>query len=223
MKTGARKTFSDVELMLYADGELPAERAREIADWVAEDGAARLKLESMRQVGEAVRTYTELETDEAEVELPAFSDLWQRIERRVQANGHAPGRAEVAAGERIGAEPVRARRSSTAGAAGWWAGIRRWFEDHRGHVLTGAISAGAACAVMLALGPRETVVERVRTGATVGGTPAVLRSQPPEVEDLEVYGGSGTILTIEPDGADDSAATVIWLSDDQDDKKEAPL
>jgi hypothetical protein len=47
-------------------------------------------------------------------------------------------------------------------------------------------------------------------------------SQPPEVEDLEVYGGSGTILTIEADKDDDSAATVIWISND-DDKQEAPL
>lgn len=221
MTTGAKKTFTDVELMLYADGELAPDRAREVADWVAADADARLKLESMRQVGEAVRTYTELETDRAEVELPAFSELWQRIERRVQANGHAKVPAD-GNGERVAAEPVRARRPSSASQPGPWAGIRRWFEDHRGHVLTGAISAGAACAVMLALGPRETVVERVSTsgGATVG-TPAALRSQPPEVEDLEVYGGSGTILTIEADKDDDSAATVIWLSNDDD--KEAPL
>ena len=73
---------------------------------------------------------------------------------------------------------------------------------------------------MLALSPRERVVERVRSGGVVTSAPAVLRSQPPEVEDLEVYAGSGTILTIEPEGADDSAATVIWISDD---KKEGPL
>lgn len=219
MTTGPRKTFTDVELMLYADGELAPDRAREVADWIAADEGARLKLESMRQVGEAVRTYTELETDQAEVELPAFSELWQRIERRVQANGHAAVRAD-GTGDRVPAEPVRARRP--ARDSGLWAGIRRWFEDHRGHVLTGAISAGAACAVMLALGPRDTVVERVReTGGVAVGTPAVLRSQPPEVEDLEVYGGSGTILTIEADKDDDSAATVIWLSND--DEKEAPL
>lgn len=219
MTTSARKTFTDVELMLYADGELAPDRAREIAELIAADADARLKLESLRQVGEAVRTYTELETDQAEVELPAFSELWQRIERRVQANGHAPVRAD-GTGDRVPAEPVRARRPATQ--SGPWAGIRRWFEDHRGHVLTGAISAGAACAVMLALGPRETVVERVReSGGVTVGTPAVLRSQPPEVEDLEVYGGSGTILTIEADKDDDSAATVIWLSNDDD--KEAPL
>jgi anti-sigma factor RsiW len=75
MKTGGKKSPSDMELMLYADGELPADEASEIAAWLAENGDARLKLESLRQVGEAVRTYAELETDRAEVEVPAFADM----------------------------------------------------------------------------------------------------------------------------------------------------
>jgi hypothetical protein len=219
MKTSAKKGYSDMELMLYADGELSPEEAREVAAWLAENADARRKLESLRQVGEAVRTYTELETDEAEVELPAFADMWQRIERRIQANGQPAARVE--------AVPVPAGRAVRAASerkavAGWWAGIRRWFEDHRGHVLTGAFSAGVACALMLAIGPRERIVERVREPIPVAGTPAVLRSQPPEVEDLEVYEGSGTILTIEPEGSDDSGAAVIWISDD-DNKREGTL
>jgi anti-sigma factor RsiW len=217
MKTGAKKEHTDMELMLYADGELSADEAREVAAWLAEDAEARRKLESLRQVGEAVRTYTELETDEAEVELPAFADMWQRIERRIQANGQPVARVEVPP------PPERARAASERKAPvdGWWAGIRRWFEDHRGHVLTGAFSAGVAVALMIALGPREQVIERVRPSAPVV-TPAVLRSQPPEVEDLEVYEGSGTILTIEPEGEGDSGATVIWISDDHE-NKENPL
>jgi len=212
MSAGSKKGVSDMELMLYADGELSTDESRRVAARLAEDPDARLKLESLRQVGEAVRTYTELETDRAEAELPAFADMWQRIERRIQANGRAPAPDEAAP------TPMR----SKAAAAGWWAGIRRWLEDHRGHVLTGAFSAGVACALMLALGPRVRVVERVRDGAPVVGTPAVLRS-PPEVEDLEVYEGSSTILTIEPEGSDDSAAAVIWISDDREAKKESPL
>jgi anti-sigma factor RsiW len=217
MKTGAKKGSSDMDLMLYADGELSADEAREVAARLTDDPSARGKVDSLRQVGEAVRTYVELETDRAEVEMPAFADMWQRIERRIQANGRAPEPAEPS---RAGSP---ARRPARAPVAGWWASIRRWLEDHRGHVLTGAISAGAACAVMLALGPRdERVVERVR-GGVQHGTPVALRSQPPEVEDLEVYEGSGTILTIEPDGEGDSAAAVIWISDDHEKNKEGPL
>ncbi|HWM88777.1 MAG TPA: hypothetical protein VNO33_23160 [Kofleriaceae bacterium] len=214
------KSFSDADLMMYADGELPADEARAVADWLAAEPAARLKLESLRQVGEAVRTYTELETDRAEVEVPAFADMWSRIERRIHANGagqRAPARA--AAEDR---EPVRTRRES-GGPAGWWAGVRRWFEDHRGHVLTGAISAGAACALMLALGPTGEVQIAGEGKRPDPVQRAVLASQPPEVEDLEVYEGSGTILTIEPEGKDDSGAAVIWISSDQEQNREGPI
>jgi hypothetical protein len=50
-----------------------------------------------------------------------------------------------------------------------------------------------------------------------------LRSEPPEVEELEVYEGSGTVLTIEPDDDDDSAAAVIWISNDDAENTEGPI
>src|SRR5688572_27820507 len=89
-----------------------------------------------------------------------------------------------------------------------WASIRGWFEEHSNHLVIGAVSAGALAALTLGIGTRAGVVHRVvRDGAAVGdSTPPSLRSQPPEVEDLEVCGGSSTILTIGPDGDDDSAA-----------------
>src|SRR5687768_17148111 len=92
-----KKNYTDAELMLYADGEMSADQARDVAAWLGEDADARLKLESLRQVGEAVRTYAELETDRAEVEVPAFADMWQRIERRIHSNGRAAERSTVAA------------------------------------------------------------------------------------------------------------------------------
>jgi hypothetical protein len=212
MSGGDRKRFSDADLMLYADGELSAEEAKGVAAWLADDADARLKLESLRQVGEAVRTYAELETDRAEVEVPAFADMWSRIERRIHANGIAERTPVKSAAP--GA--VRERRSAVAGT---WAAVRRWFEDHRGHVLTGAISAGAACALMLALGSPERVMIESGGGDPVRPTP-MLVSQPPEVEDLEVYEGSGTILTIEPDEPGDSGATVIWISNDEQNRED---
>ncbi|HKE13959.1 MAG TPA: hypothetical protein VKB80_03765 [Kofleriaceae bacterium] len=209
--TGPRKRYTDAELMLYADGELPPEEARGVAAYLAEDAEARLKLESLRQVGEAVRTYAELETDRAEVEVPAFADMWSRIERRIHANGISePTPAHIRA-------PAAVRRARPVAAM--WAAMRRWFEDHRGHVLTSAISAGVACAIMLALGPSWHAVDG---GRGEHGTSHVIKgklvSQPPEVEGLEVYEGSGTILTLEPDEDDDSgAAAVIWISNDDTD------
>ena len=215
--SGSKKKYGDAELMLYADGEMTADEAKGVASWLAEDADARLKLESLRQVGEAVRTYAELETDRAEVEVPAFADMWSRIERRIHTNGLA---------ERTSARPAAAVAKRPGAVASRWAAVRRWFEDHRGHVLTGAISAGVACALMLALGPADQVIG----GGGVAGrdpvvrpTPAKLLSQPPEVEDLEVYEGSGTILTIEPEGDDESGAAVIWISSDKEQNMEGPL
>ena len=216
--SGSKKQYSDAEIMLYADGEMSPDEAKGVAAWLGEDGDARLKLESLRQVGEAVRTYAELETDRAEVEVPAFADMWSRIERRIHANGIAERAAQPAA-----AAPVRKRPGPIAGR---WSALRGWFEDHRGHVLTGAISAGAACALMLALGPTREAIEGggvAGRGEVVRPIPAKLRSQPPEVEDLEVYEGSGTILTIEPEGDDESGAAVIWISSDKEQNMEGPL
>lgn len=217
------KRPTDLELMMYADGELAGAEQRAVAAFLAEDADARAKVESLRQVGEAVRTYVEIETDRAEADVPAFGELWDRIQRRVHANGHADD-LESADGE--APAPRRAPVRKAAEPTGVWASIRRWFEDHRGHVLTGAVSAGAVAALMLAIGPRDRIIERttVKGGGVVGGgTPAALTSEPPEVEDLEVYEGSGTILTIEPDGDDDSAAAVIWLSEDEAENTEGPI
>ena len=216
--SGTKKKFGDAELMLYADGEMTPEEAKGVAAWLAEDADARLKLESLRQVGEAVRTYAELETDRAEVEVPAFADMWSRIERRIHTNGMSERATQPAA-----SAPARKRPGALASR---WAAVRRWFEDHRGHVLTGAISAGAACALMLALGQNDQVVGGggvAGTGPVVRPTPAKLLSQPPEVEDLEVYEGSGTILTIEAEGDDESGAAVIWISSDKEQNMEGPL
>lgn len=223
MTTVSSKRPTDMELMMYADGELDGEEARAVAAWLAKDEEARRKVESLRQVGEAVRTYVEIESDRAEVEVPAFAKLWDRIERRVHANGHA----EPAAADAADPAPRRAPRKRAAESTGLWASIRGWFENHRGHVLSGAVSAGAVAALMLAVGPRERVIERttVKEPAplSVGTAAASLRSEPPEVEELEVYEGSGTVLTIEPDDDDDSAAAVIWISNEDAENVEGPI
>jgi hypothetical protein len=171
-------------------------------------------------VGEAVRTYVELETDRAEAEVPALADpamLWSRIERRIKSNGASPVEA-------VEPRPTR-RHEKTSQPDGLWASVKRWFGEHRGHVLTGAVTAAAVAVLMVALRPGERVIERNVAGGGVvgGGTPAALESQPPEVEDLEVHEGSGTILTIEPEGEGDSAAAVIWISHDHEDNTEDPI
>lgn len=206
---------TDLELMLYADDELPPDEARAVAAWIAAHPEARAKVDAVRQMGEVVRTYIELETDAAE---PRMDAAWSAIARSVRSNGHSAEEADEP-------PPTRRQKTMTRPEPGLWAKIRGWFGEHRGHVVTGVVTAGAVAALMFAIGPRERVTERttVRSGGVAGGTPAALESQPPEVEDLEVYEGSGTILTIEPEGDDDSGAAVIWISNDEEENTEDPI
>lgn len=206
---------TDLELMLYADGELPPDEARAVAAWIAEHPEARAKVEGVHQVGDLLRTWGELEADAAE---PRMEAAWQRIARGIHANGR------TTADEAAEVPRTRRQRTVTREEPGLWASVRRWFGEHRGHLVTGAVTAGAVAALMFAIGPRERITERVRDpGVVGGGTPAALESQPPEVEDLEVYEGSGTVLTIEPEGKDDSGAAVIWISNDDEENTEDPI
>jgi len=206
---------TDLELMLYADGELAADEERAVAAWIASHPDARAKVEAVRNMGEVVRTFLELETDAAE---PKLDEAWSAVARKIHANGH------TAADEAV---PTTRRHKTVPRpeSPGVFAKIRGWFGEHRGHVVTGLVTAGAVAALMFAIGPRDRVTERQLMGPTPvgGGTPAALESQSPEVEDLEVYEGSGTVLTIEPEGDDDSGAAVIWISNDEEDNTEDPI
>ena len=76
---------SDLDLMLLADGELSAERAREVQAAVERDPIMRAKLEALGHLGESVRTYLETETDNAEHAVPEFADMWANIQRGIAA------------------------------------------------------------------------------------------------------------------------------------------
>jgi hypothetical protein len=92
----------------------------------------------------------------------------------------------------------------------------------RGYVLTGAVAAGAAAALVLLFtsGTREVVLRRGGPPA-ITTQPVVLERQPPQVEELEVHGADGSVLTI-PGDQDEGATAVIWLSKD-DDNMEGPI
>jgi hypothetical protein len=48
--------------------------------------------------------------------------------------------------------------------------------------------------------------------------PVILASQEPEVEELEVYDGSGVVMTVPGDDEEggESSSTVIWITSDAD-------
>jgi anti-sigma factor RsiW len=211
---------TDLELMMLADGELPAERAREVQAAIAADPLLKARLDGVGALGDGLRDHLARETERAEADLPEFADLWAGIERGIQ------GEAPVAAPE-APVVPARRPRATPAADAGAWAAIRGWFEGARGHVLTGLVSAGAVAGLMLWLRPLRIVEPAAPTrvdgppvvATMVAGTPcgdATAAPAPPEVESFEVFEGSGAVFTLPGDGEDDSAATVIWISKDQD-------
>lgn len=200
---------TDMDLMLHHDGELAEGEARAIEDRLASDPDARAKVQALGQVGEVVRTHVELAADEAE---PALDALWSRIERGISANGVAEEAPVAVPVRRPKADPERSAERGFFGA------IAAWFDQHRGHFITGAVTAGAVAAVMLAMRPDPQVTERVVV-REVPSAPAQLstasvESTPPEVEHLEINDGSGTVLSL-PGAEDESGATVIWLTPDE--------
>lgn len=210
------KQISDIDLMMLADGELDADEARELSEQIESDEHAQLKTRSLEQIRDGVRTYLELSADAAADEA-RFDGMWDRIERRIHTNG---AKASPAAAPVERKKPgVRAEPSP-----GFMQALRDWFGGWRGHIATGLATAGAVAVLMVLVRPFERVVERrvevvtqkpeKSTKPEPEITHAVAESQPPEVEDLEVYNGSGMILTIPGDSEDESSTTVIWLSRD---------
>ena len=177
--------------MLAADGEAPA------ADLGPE---ARPTVAAVRELGELVRGSLELSADDAE---PRLAGLWDLIERRIDV-------AEAPAAP----APVVAPAAPSLGARIW-----TWLTGHRSHIATGLVSAGAVAGLAMALGPapREKVV--VKTVQVPAVAPAVMTGSPPEVESMELIGGSGTVFTIGDDDGDGDAA-VIWVEPDEADPTE---
>lgn len=259
MSKAPRNTLDDVDLMQYLDGETDEAAAAEIAAALPGEDEARLKLQSLAQMSETVRSSLELAADEA---APRLEAMWASIERRIQSNGvHAeaadavpggvPGVAlapsnavtgtvtgTVTGGRSEPAEPTGRSKGRPADAVdghvgGLWAGFVRWLDTYRSHIATGALTATAVAALVLALRPAPAVVpervvermpERINDRAPVMGTQVPERmvpvSTPPTVERLDISEGSGSVFTIPGEGEEDVSTTVIWLELDDSDAEE---
>jgi hypothetical protein len=220
--------YDDIDLMRYVDGEVDgvlgaepeseSDEAMDIGSFIEADPAARLKVEVLEQMSDLVRSHLELAADEAEPRLDA---VWATIERRIQTNG---------VGEGARALPAASRTEERGGLL---AAIGRFFGQYRGHFLTGAVAAGAAAALILALRPPAQVVVERTVAVPVKESPAIRGAQdsvndsqpaavklvhddpsPPEIEHLEVSGGTGTVFVMPREGDDDVSATMIFLETD---------
>ncbi len=214
----AEKNPSDVEIMMFLDGELKGTEAQAVERWLASNDEAERKSSSIKQMGEMLRTSVELDADAAEARL---AGLWSGIEASMQAS-HANGVANAKAAQTSASKTVpSAAARAEARATEALVAKTSWFSGWLGHVATGSLVAGAVAILMFVTRP-ERVVEKTtvirQNGAAAVSMPVALESQEPEVEELEVYEGSGIIMTIPGDTqeAGDGSSAVIWISNDTD-------
>lgn len=135
--------------------------------------------EQYRELGEVVRTRLELEADE--VDARRFGAMWRDIDKALDEQ--AP--------------------------RGAWARLRAWLDEHRGHLFTGVVTAGAVAAITLVIRPVEQVeVSRSASRGAIDVQPAALR-EAPAIEALDTPGGDGTVINLQDE---DGHTAVIWVT-----------
>lgn len=189
-----RRPIRDIDLMQLADGELDAAERAELEAALAADPVVAQRAEvtagGIEEVGEVVRGEAELAADEAE---PRLSGMWAEIEKRMALDA-AP------------APKTAPRRQATL-----WGRVGKWFDTYRGHVLTGALSAGAVATIALVL--RPTTPAKKETAEIPAPQPEIVNvAAPVEVESAEAPNGTSTVFTYQTDDGEET--TVIWVTPD---------
>jgi hypothetical protein len=192
------KAPHDSELMAFADGELDEREWRDLEARIGREPALRSKVDGVTEIGEAVRGHLELTADN--VPQKKFDALWREIDKAIDREA-APA-----------SEPAKAAAEGT----GVWSRIGRWFDRYRGHVLTGAVSAGAVAALALLLrNPAATngaMNGEEGSGVVQGQGPTtqqMVTYQPTEIESMDTPDGTGTVFNLEDE---DGSTTVIWVT-----------
>jgi hypothetical protein len=182
------KASRDIDLMALADGEADE---RELED-LLRDPMSRQKVEAVGEIGELVRSHLELSADA--VPQKKLDALWREIDKGIDRE------------RETAAKPERAE-TATASGGGWLRRVGRWFDQHRGHVISGAVSAGAVAALALILrGPGTDGQISGKPTGPVENMPVVM---PAEIESLDTPGGTGTVFNLEDE---DGSTTVIWVT-----------
>jgi hypothetical protein len=170
-------------------------------------GKARSDLELMEHAdGElddpGVLARIEREPD-ARAKVEAVRQLGELVRGHLELSADAVHDAKLAAMWR------RIDDQIEAPAGGAWARISGWFDRHRGHVLTGAVSAGAVAALALIFRPGGSDLGRRGIGyGAVDVRPVAMRAAP-EIDSLDTPGGSSTVINIDDE---DGHTTVIWVT-----------
>lgn len=149
-------------------------------------------LELMEQAdGERAASAPAIERSaEADTKVAALGQL------REVVRGHLELAADAIPDRRFDAMWREVRKSiEVEQPRGVWSRLRGWFERHRGHLVTGVVSAGAVATVALILRPTSDGVQPASLGA-IPVQPAALRSAP-VVEELDTPNAGNTVLNIE--------------------------
>jgi anti-sigma factor RsiW len=190
------KPPTDSELMAFADGELDERESRELEARLGRDATFRSKVDGVTEIGEVVRGHLELSADS--VPQKKFDALWREIDKGIDRERETTR------------EPAKAAAIEDGGVL---RKIGRWFDRYRGHVLTGAVSAGAVAALALLLrNPASTDGGGIADGSATPPTeaqPTLVNYQPTEIESLDTPDGTGTVFNLEDE---DGSTTVIWVT-----------
>lgn len=188
----------DIELMQHADGELPARQLASVEGRLEREPDARVKLEALGELRELVRSRLELAADD--VPEHRFDRLWRNVAREID-------RGETS----LDASPDIEDRGRE-GPFSLWGRLTGWLDRYRGHVITGAISAGAVAALALILRPGAPLDPGMpaHRGGAIDVRPAALRTAP-EIEALDTPGGEGTVINLVDE---DGHTAVIWVTPD---------
>jgi len=141
---------------------------------------------------------------DAQTKLDAIHQLGELVRGHLELSADAVHDAKFAAMWR------RIDDQLVAPATGLWSRISAWFDRYRGHVITGAVSAGAVAALALILRPGTSDLHPIEL------RPVAQRAAP-EIDSLDTPGGSSTVISLVDD---DSNAAVIWVTPEDSDAEE---
>ena len=144
---------------------------------------------------------------ERDPEARAKVDAVKQIGELVR--GHLELSADAVHDARFAAMWRRVDDQLVAPATGLWSRISGWIDRYRGHVITGAVSAGAVAALALVLRPSAPDIGvRTRGGGPIQVREVALRTTP-EIDSLDTPGGSSTVINLDDE---DGHTTVIWVT-----------
>lgn len=201
MSTKTNKAPTDLDLMLYADGELDGDERVAVEAWLLRDEAARSKLVAMGMVAGMVR-------EKAHAQAAAADGIADLV---MAAVANEPKPEAALASRRSGELVALPHRPANDNTRGLWA--------------VAAIAVAAAAGMLLWAGapPSTKGTTAVASAPPIGITATAQREDAPK-GDAEVEHGvevaavdfgslTGAVFYVPSASAASSTTTVVWLAD----------